>query len=231
VFIAQGHGMRPWDLTPALREDIDRIYEDAKLSIWAELDQDFVEGVPGSLPLSTRSADRTDYILHPTTGEDLSPTSREQLDQLRKRQAGRIDVQIVVSDGLNALAVMEPGHLAPFLEQLHIDLADQGWNVSREHLVVTAGRVRAGYRIGEILFGGLDGRRAILHVIGERPGTGHRTFSSYITAAPGEIWARNGSVDHNITRVVSGVANTALDPQTGARAAARLLGPMSDRQN
>ena len=100
--------------------------------------------------------------------------------------------------------------------------------VSPEHLVVTSGRVRAGYRIGEILFADLPGPRAILHVIGERPGTGHHTFSIYVTAPAGEVWGQEGTVDHNITKVVSGVAVTALPPETGAKEVARLLGTIVD---
>ena len=89
---------------------------------------------------------------------------------------------------------------------------------------MTSGRVRAGYRIGEILFAGLDGPRAILHAIGERPGTGHRTFSTYITAPTGDVWGKDGSVDHNITKVVSGISTTTLIPTDGADAAVHLLG-------
>ncbi|MEQ9408249.1 MAG: ethanolamine ammonia-lyase light chain EutC [Fuerstiella sp.] len=92
--------------------------------------------------------------------------------------------------------------------------------------MVTSGRVRAGYRIGETLFGGLPGHRAVLHVIGERPGTGHRTFSTYMTAPKGTIWGQPGQVDHNITRVVSGVASTALAPVAGADQVLRILKQM-----
>ena len=83
--------------------------------------------------------------------------------------------------------------------------------------------VHAGYRIGEALFGGLPGTRAVLHVIGERPGSGHRTFSVYITAAAGAVWGRADQVDHDITKVVSGVALTARAPVAAADDVARLL--------
>ena len=95
--------------------------------------------------------------------------------------------------------------------------------------MVRSGRVRAGYRIGEALFAGLAGTRAILHVIGERPGTGHRTFSTYLTAAAGDVWTQPGTVDHNITKVVSGIANTALKPPKGADDVARLLAAAGQR--
>jgi len=135
-----------------------------------------------------------------------------------------MNVQIVISDGLNALAIMEDGHLTPFLERLRSGLEDRGLIVSPEPLVMKSGRVRAGYQIGEILFAGLDGPRAILHAIGERPGTGHRTFSAYITAPAGEVWGKHGAVDHNITKVVSGISSTALLPADAADEVVRLLG-------
>ena len=86
--------------------------------------------------------------------------------------------------------------------------------------------MRAGYRIGELLFGGLPGRRAVLHVIGERPGTGHNTISVYISCPGGDLWAQAGKVDHDITRVVAGIANTALTPTLGVEATQRILRDM-----
>jgi ethanolamine ammonia-lyase large subunit len=62
-----------------------------------------------------------------------------------------------------------------------------------------------------------------VHLIGERPGNGHHTFSAYITVLPGEAWAKSGRVDHNHTRVVSNIADTALDPALAARQTAALL--------
>ena len=114
IFVAEGYGQRPSDLSPDLRADITRIYDDAKLSIWAELEQEFIEKIPDALMLHTESSDRNDYILHPTSGEQLNDPSRATLETLREQQAGEVDVQIVVSDGLNALAIMEPGQLASF---------------------------------------------------------------------------------------------------------------------
>lgn len=227
VFVAQGHGTRPWEPEPALDAAVRRIYTDAKRSIWAELPPAFIAQVPDVLHAETRSADRTDYILHPESGERLSPRALEAIRALRARQAGAYDIQIVVSDGLNALAITDAGHLAPFLARLREQLLRAGYRPAPENIVVTSGRVRAGYRIGEALFGGLPGRRAILHVIGERPGTGHHTFSVYITAPPGLVWGREGEVDHNITKVVSGIATTALPPARGADETLKLLGSLT----
>jgi ethanolamine ammonia-lyase large subunit len=223
VFIAEGHGRRRWDLAPALERDIRRIYVDAKQSLRTELTPAFISSIPEGLKLETRSIDRDDYILHPATGEQLSAESLAALVELRRRHAGKYDVQIMISDGLNALSIMDPGHLGPYLERLREGLVRGGWRPAPEHVVFTSGRVRAGYRVGESLFANLEGRRTILHVIGERPGSGHHTFSVYMTAVDGTIWGRRGKIDHNLTKVVSGIASTALAPRDGADETVRLL--------
>jgi len=226
VFMAQGHGPQPWELKPQLRRDVYRIYEDSKASLWTELDPAFIAQIPKPVRLATRSASRTDYILHPATGEKLSDESLRMLRDLRDRHAGGYDVQIVISDGLNALAIMDPGNLAPFLSQVRSALQQGGLRTAPEHLVFASGRVRAGYRVGETLFGGQEGVRSIVHVIGERPGSGHHTFSAYLTASPGAAWATSGKIDHDITKVVSGIATTAQAPAPAALEAARLLGTL-----
>jgi len=226
VFLAQGYGTRTWELEPRLESDTRRIYADAKQSIWTELTPAFIAQIPQRVQLATRSMDRSDYILHPESGERLHVASLAEVARLREQHAGRYDVQIVISDGLNALAVMDEGQLAPFLAKLHQELDNSGYATAPTHLVVTSGRVRAGYRIGEDLFADLPGARAILHVIGERPGTGHHTFSCYITAPAGETWGQVGKTDHNITQVVSGIAVTALAPVAGAAETVRILNQM-----
>ena len=226
VFIADGHGASPSDLKPQLKTDITQIYNDAKESIWAELSPEFVDSVPNHVLAATKSVDRQNYILHPESGEQLSPQSAQEISQLRTRYAGRFDVQVVISDGLNALSIMDKGHIAPFLSQLRAGLKRAGMRPAPDNIVVTSGRVRAGYRIGESLFAGLPGSRAILHVIGERPGTGHHTFSTYITAPNGDVWETAGKVDHNLTKVVSGIAITALPPKAGATDVVRILQEM-----
>ncbi len=226
VFLAEGYGATRGDLEPKLAKQVRSIYDSGKKSIWAEFDPKFRKAMAGSTFLSTRSANREDYILHPTTGEELDAAAVTAVADLRARQAGKYDVQIVVSDGLNALSITDQAQLAPFLRLLRAGLVRDGHGVAPVDLVVTGGRVRAGYRIGEQLFGGLPGRRAILHVIGERPGTGHDTFSIYMTCPDGERWGKRGVVDHDVTKVVAGIANTALSPKLGAEAGNRILREM-----
>lgn len=227
VFLATGFGDKPSALAPDLKLHIDRIYHDAKQSIWAELTPEFIATLPASVPVKTQSTSRSEYILHPATGEQLAPAAQTAVKQLRQQYDGNFNVQIVISDGLNALSIMDEGQLDPFLQELRSQLKTAGFTPAEQNILVQSGRVRAGYRIGETLFGGLDGNRAILHIIGERPGTGHHTFSVYMTSPPGAVWAQPGLVDHNITRVVSGIAATALKPAKAARDTVRILQQMN----
>ncbi|MEM9659218.1 MAG: ethanolamine ammonia-lyase light chain EutC, partial [Planctomycetota bacterium] len=226
VPIAEGFGKRSWDLEPALDRRVRQLYVDSKKCIWAELPESFEAGVPGAMAVRTQSQDRHDYVLHPPTGEQLDRASVQQVRQLRGAHAGAYDAQIVVSDGLNAIAVADPRRLAPYLGRLREELTAAGYAPAPETLIVRSGRVRAGYRIGELLYGASeedDRPRAILHVIGERPGSGHHAFSVYLTAAEPQTWAKPGTVDHDITRVISGIAETALRPELAAEQTVAIL--------
>ncbi|MRR14953.1 MAG: ethanolamine ammonia-lyase subunit EutB [Deltaproteobacteria bacterium] len=225
VYLAEGFDRKPWKMAPALDHEIRTLYADAKKSIWVELTPSFITQIPNAVRLKTRSQDRTDYILHPQTGEELDDASLKLLKGIRAKRSPSGRVQIVVSEGLNAYAIMDKGHLAPYLSALTKNLHRKNLTVMPEILVIQGGRVRAGYRIGEILFGDAPDspqHKAIIHIIGERPGTMHHTFSAYITAPSAGIWTRAG-IDHNITRVVSGIADTALPPPLAAQETVRII--------
>jgi len=95
--------------------------------------------------------------------------------------------------------------------------------------VLSLGRVRAGYRAAELLLGdpAASEPRALVHIVGERPGSGHHSFSAYLTAPPARTWARRGTVDHNLTRVVAGISDTSLRPEAAAAEVVRLLGELT----
>ena len=90
VFIAEGFGKQPSIPEPSLAKHIQHIYDDAKISIWMQLDDAFVATVPNVKRLRTRSTDRTDYILHPVSGEHLSDESVGLIDQISTRQPGAV---------------------------------------------------------------------------------------------------------------------------------------------
>ena len=215
VFIAEGYDRAPSRMEPELKKQTEQIYSDAKICIWKEWEKSFVNSLPAAIQVHSQSSDRNDYILHPTSGESLSEASQERIRGLRGSTQNS-EFVIVVSEGLNALAAMEPGHLTPLVDALKNGLSKAGKQVFDSLIVVHAGRVRAGYRIGELLFQGLEGNRTMVHIIGERPGTGHRTLSVYMTTASGADWSTPGKIDHNLTRVVSGIAHTALKPERAA---------------
>jgi ethanolamine ammonia-lyase large subunit len=226
VFLAEGYGERPWEPAPELDGRIRHLYADSKKCVWSELAVDFADRLPNSVPVKSRSRDRREYILHPPTGEVLDEKSTQTLRRLRDSQAGVPDVQLVVSDGLNPFAITDPNHLMPFVKGVREALQAAGYLPAEEHLVVRGGRVRIGYRMGEILFGHLPPEgphRAILHIIGERPGSGHHAFSVYITAPKPGTWSQAGAVDHNLTKVVSGIADTALPPIVAAVETVKIL--------
>ena len=231
VFLAEGYGDQPWDMAPSLDREIRNLFANAQKAIWAEFTPTFLAALPRSVRLRSGSQDRKDYIYHPSSGEDLSPESRREVEHLARQHKGASHVQILISDGLNAYALMNDGQLAAYLAALDSELAKQGLRSARPVLVLTSGRVRAGYRIGEILFGdmGTDkGPRTVIHLIGERPGgTIHNTFSAYITTAGSKAWSVRGKIDHDITKVVSGIANSALAPSHAAVETVRLIGELS----
>lgn len=225
VYLAEGFDGQIWKMEPGLDREIRALYADAKKSIWVELEPSFVAAIPDAVSLKTRSADRTDYILHPQTGEVLDDASLAALKNLNAIRKESGQVQIVISDGLNAHAIMDKGHLTPYLSALNKNLQKKNLKPASEILVIKGGRVRVGYRIGEILFGDLPDakeHRAIIHIIGERPGTMHHTFSAYLTAPGAGVW-KKGGIDHDITRVVSGIADTALKPEIAARETVKII--------
>jgi ethanolamine ammonia-lyase large subunit len=227
VFLATHYGAEPEQLDTQLDQQIHGIYRDAKECIWAEWPNDFEKQWPNGIPLQTRSNHREDYILHPASGELLSVDAIERIKQLQQDELGECDTVIVLSDGLNALAHTTQSQSQRLVDRLRSELKRAGFQVHPKTLIVRSSRVRAGYCIGEHLFQSREGRFQIVHVIGERPGSGHRTLSIYLTSADGVKWSIPSAVDHNITKVVSGIAVTALLPEVAAETAARLLRAMT----
>lgn len=230
VPIAESHGENIWDLEPKLDKEMHELYEDAKVSLWTEMSPVFVSSMTSGMALYTTSKNRKDYVYHPESGEVLGREALNTLKQLRSKWNTNVpDVQIIISDGLNAKAIMDEGHLAPYLKALREELADQGFTVAKENIVITHGRVRAGYKCGEVLFQSSvnsNKHKGIIHIIGERPGSGHHNFSAYLSAPSVNVWSEKGKVDHNISKVVSGISDTALTPIKAAKATATIFSKM-----
>ncbi len=100
VWLAEGFGASPGRLEPKLDQEIRALYADSKQCIWTEMPAAFQQSIPSPVLVHTKSRDRTDYVLHPASGEQLDDRSAAAVQALRTGHAGRWDVQIVVSDGL-----------------------------------------------------------------------------------------------------------------------------------
>ena len=231
VDLAIGHGKNVADMNPALKKRLYGLYEDAKKCLWSEFTPDFIKTIPNPIQIATMSKDREDYVAHPPTGEKLNEQAVASLEKLRDSWGGKDpDVQIVVSDGLSGNAIMDSGHLAPYLNEVKKELKNAGYTVDEKTIVVTNGRVRAGYEIGNVLFGKSDPAKpkAVLNIIGERPGTEHHSFSVYIAAPKADVWAEK-KCDHDIVKVVCNIADTALKPELAAKETVRLLKGMTEK--
>ena len=106
----------------------------------------------------------------------------------------------MISDGLNANAFNEHGRaLLPLLRR---SLNDAGCQVGAPDIVIVNGRVRAGYHVG-----GLVQATMVIHLIGERPGTGLNTLSAYLTYGRDESgrfhWRT--TLDHALTTAICGI--------------------------
>ncbi len=220
VDLAIGHGKNIWDLNPKLEKSVLALYNDAKVSLKSELTQAFIATIPSVVQVNTLSRNREDYILHPATGEKLSRNSIAALEKLRGSWSGKeTNGYIVISDGLNARAIMDEGHLIPYVEEIRRLLTENGAVMSDKNIVVINGRVRAGYEIGNILFEKSDNPNrlyGIVHIIGERPGTMHHSYSAYISVAKASVWASR-KMDHDLTKLVCNIADTALAPKQAAQ--------------
>ena len=226
VWVAQGHGAQPWSIEPKLDKYIRDLVDDGKKMIYTVLPVDFASSVAPAVAVMTTSGNRDDYILHPPTGEVINPVSMPALEKLRDAQAGKYNVQIMVSDGLNGNAITDPGHVDKFLPLLRTALDNEGFKVAPETIVCKSGRVRAGYRAGEVLFGKMPDRQtrcAMLHLIGERPGSEHHSFSVYMSAPKVETWAKPGKLDHDESKVIANIADTALAPDVAVTQTVRVL--------
>jgi ethanolamine ammonia-lyase small subunit len=125
--------------------------------------------------IKTLAESRRDFILYPPKGKR---TEQSTIDELTKICPSEIDVQIVISDGLSALAVEE--NLIDLLPMLEYGFALSKINIGQ---IVIAKYARVA--IADQIAYGLKAKVA-LNLIGERPGLSCASgLSAYITYNPG----------------------------------------------
>jgi ethanolamine ammonia-lyase large subunit len=196
---------------------IDSIYTHARAALYASIQDAVVrDATTRSVRVRTTAKDRDDYLAHPPAGERLSGDDALVIARL---DGGRPPhVQIVVSDGLNANAINE--QLRALLPPLRTRLIAAGHHVAGTDIIVENGRVRVGYEIG-----GLVDADVVVHVVGERPGTGLNTASAYTTYGRDESgrsrWSR--SLDHSATTAICGVHPAGKPPDVAAEEIAAVV--------
>jgi ethanolamine ammonia-lyase large subunit len=202
-----GYGHAQGFAAPAeVRVRMDAIYAHARSALYASLDQARLSRLSEKcIRVATTSASREEYLYHPTTGETISDEDCLRLMRLYRGRAPRI--QIVISDGLNANAVNDNlGRILPPLKRL---LIAGRFSPGSTEVVVTNGRVRAGYHVGRLV-----GADAVIHFIGERPGTGLNTLSAYLTyGLDGEGNRRWDGIGHSDTTAICGINSKAKSPR------------------
>ena len=219
---------RGFDLGHATAADadarIDAIYTNARPALSATLSEQVLGAATlRRLEVRTLASTRDEYLSHPPRGEQLRRDDARRVASLYAD--GRPQIQLVVSDGLNATAVNE--QLRLLLPVLRHHLRAAGHRVGDVDIVVHNGRVRVGYEIG-----GLVGAEVVVHVIGERPGTGLNTVSAYLTYGRGSDGQLRWStaLDHSATTAVCGIHRRGKPPATAAEEIARLVHLMLERK-
>jgi ethanolamine ammonia-lyase large subunit len=213
---------RGWDLgvTDAARANarVEAIYRHARTALFATLDDAVVrDAAARPLVVHTAAADRDEYLAAPASGERLRADAAREIAALYPLR--RPQVQLVASDGLNADALNE--QLRVILPGVRQALARDGHHVGEHDIVVRNGRVRAGYEIG-----GRTGADVVVHVIGERPGTGLNTLSAYVTygrdASGASRWSRD--LPHSATTAICGIHARGKPPDVAIDEIARVVG-------
>jgi ethanolamine ammonia-lyase large subunit len=207
---------------PAASARITQIYSNARRALYSTLDEAVIsDSSPSYLRVHTRSSDRDDYLAHPATGELIDDKDAARIQALYP--ARRPQVQVVISDGLNANAINE--NLRAVLPGIRRELVAAGHHISEIDIVVENGRVRAGYHIGSLLEADM-----IIHLIGERPGTGINTLSAYLTYGLDDKgqprWGSAAGFDHSWTTAVCGIHRRGKPPERAVVEIVRLVDRM-----
>jgi ethanolamine ammonia-lyase small subunit len=219
--LGYGHGM-DYDAPRKVKTRMEAIYLHAQHALHATIDDAVIQNSsPRHLKTSTRATSREDYLMHPPSGELIREADQSRIASLYATRRPR--VQIVISDGLNANAINE--NLRDLLPPLRHKLVEEGHHVGEVDIVVENGRLRAGYHIGALLDCPI-----VIHLIGERPGTGLNTLSAYLTyghdSAGRSHWSP--SLDHSKTTAICSIHRRGKHPAEAIQEIAICIKRMSE---
>jgi len=168
----------------------------------------------GLLPLRSRVSDHREFLLRPDLGRRLDEPSAALL---RERGARGPDVQIILADGLSAVACMGSG--MALLTALQQSCEARGWTVGTP-VCARYARVWLQDEIGEIV-----GAKVAVILLGERPGLGTGDgMSAYIVHDP-KVGRTDG--DRNM---MSNIHMRGTPPEQAGKRLAVLVGAMLDQR-
>ncbi|WP_341988987.1 ethanolamine ammonia-lyase subunit EutC [Azorhizobium sp. AG788] len=128
-----------------------------------------------TLDVTSGAVARDIYLRRPDLGRRLSPESRAAL--AARAPSGPIDLALVMADGLSSAAVH--AQAVPFLAALQPWITQEGWKTSPV-VIAREARVALGDEVGALL-----NARAVLVMIGERPGlSSPDSLGLYLTFQP-----------------------------------------------
>lgn len=149
----------------------------------------------GLVEVSSRATSRQEHLLRPDLGRRLDDAARRVITHSCPRGA---DLQIVVGDGLSAVAVVRQ---VPALLPLLVERAEvAGWSVGQAFFVRHC-RVGILNEVGELL-----APQVVVLLIGERPGLATaESLSAYLAyrPRPGDTDARRNLISNIHSRGVS----------------------------
>ncbi len=175
-------------------------------AVQSEVPDDFAQKM-GCISLKSRAKDREEFLLYPDQGRRLDDESRARLEREGTRGA---DVQLILSDGLAAWAVVQSG--PALLAALTAELQGMGYKLGRPIFVKYA-RIGVQDEIGTLL-----GARSTLIFVGERPGLGTGDSGSIYTAVGPKLGQDNAEKD-----CISNIRALGIPPDEAAREAALLI--------
>ena len=125
------------------------------------------------LKLHSRAPDRASYLLRPDWGRRLGDESAQLIKALPQE---KIDVSIVIGDGLSSLAVQK--HAVPMLQAIQQDMPSE-WKLGPV-VIASQARVALADEVGELM-----NARMVILLIGERPGlSSPDSLGLYLTYHP-----------------------------------------------
>jgi ethanolamine ammonia-lyase large subunit len=220
-----GYGRGPgYAPPPAVATRLTTLYTHARQVLYATIEEGILRTIaPQHLRVRTDAATRDEYLAHPPVGESVCAVDAQRLATLYPIR--RPQVQIVLSDGLNAHALHENG--PALLPPLRWQLAELGCHIGTWDVVVDNGRVRAGYHIGVLLQ-----PEVVIHLIGERPGTGLNTLSAYLTYGLDPLGQARWrlELDHACTTAICGIHRRGKRPEGAAEEIVQCVQRMLERR-